>query len=436
MIAVVLAATGFLIYQRVGSTLLSSVDNGLRGQAIEAARHVEGGRGVLDRDAPGGPSVGQLIGADGRVRDSTPATLPALVTGSALADVLRGHTLLRSGSIPGASGHWRLIAAPASADGARAAIVVAASLEPREQALNRLLREFLLGGPLALVVATLAGYALAASALRPVEAMRRRAASIDAATAGSRLPIPRSRDELSRLAETLNEMLARLEAAFEHERRFVDDASHELRTPLALLRTELELALRQPRTPAELERALRSAAEDAERLSRLAEDLLLVARFDQGRLPLRPVVVDAAELLDGVARRFERQAAETGRVLHVEPTGALDLDGDPARLDQALANLVENAFAHGAGTISLSAVRRDGHVELHVTDEGRGVPDDFLPRAFDRFSRVDDARGGPGTGLGLAIVDLVARAHGGRAGIANRPGGGADAWIRLTGAHI
>lgn len=436
MIAVVLAATGFLIYQRVGSTLLSSVDNGLRGQAIEAARHVEGGRGVLDRDAPGGPSVGQLIGADGRVRDSTPATLPALVTGSALADVLRGHTLLRSGSIPGASGHWRLIAAPASADGARAAIVVAASLEPREQALNRLLREFLLGGPLALVVATLAGYALAASALRPVEAMRRRAASIDAATAGSRLPIPRSRDELSRLAETLNEMLARLEAAFEHERRFVDDASHELRTPLALLRTELELALRQPRTPAELERALRSAAEDAERLSRLAEDLLLVARFDQGRLPLRPVVVDAAELLDGVARRFERQAAETGRVLHVEPTGALDLDGDPARLDQALANLVENAFAHGAGTISLSAVRRDGHVELHVTDEGRGVPDDFLPRAFDRFSRVDDARGGSGTGLGLAIVDLVARAHGGRAGIANRPGGGADAWIRLTGAHI
>src|SRR5581483_9924526 len=140
-------------------------------------------------------------------------------------------------------------------------VVVAGSLDPRDQALDRLLRELLLGGPLALVLATLAGYGLAASARRPVEAMRRRAASIGASTAGARLPSPRSRDELSRLAETLNAMLARLESAVEHERRFVDDASHELRTPLALLRTQLELALRHPRSKEELERALLAAAE-------------------------------------------------------------------------------------------------------------------------------------------------------------------------------
>ena len=127
--------------------------------------------------------------------------------------------------------------------------------------------------------------------------MRRRAASIGASTPGARLPLPRSRDEISRLAETLNEMLARLESAVEHERRFVDDASHELRTPLALLRGELELALRHPRSKEELEQALRSAADDADRLGRLAEDLLLVARYDQGRLPLRSEPVDADALL-------------------------------------------------------------------------------------------------------------------------------------------
>jgi two-component system, OmpR family, sensor kinase len=430
VMAVLLAVTGFVIYERVGSALLTGVDQSLRGQAGEAAQHVARGRSVLDRDAPGGPTVGQLVGTDGRVRETTPSGIPPLVFGPALRDVLAGKTRLRTGTIPGVDGDWRILAAPARAGGAPAAVVVAASLESREQALERLLREFLLGGSLALALATLAGYVLAASAFRPVEAMRRRAASIGASTPGARLPMPPARDELSRLAETLNGMLARLESAVEHERRFVDDASHELRTPLALLRTELELALRHPRSKRELERALRSAAEDADRLGRLAEDLLLVARYDQGRLPLRREPVEADELLGAVAGRFELRAQEAGRALRVDGARGLLLDGDEARLEQALDNLVENAFTYGAGTVSLSAVRDDGRVELHVTDEGAGVPPEFLPRAFDRFSRADEARGGSGgTGLGLAIVDLVARAHGGEARLANRPEGGADAWI-------
>jgi signal transduction histidine kinase len=298
-----------------------------------------------------------------------------------------------------------------------------------------LLREFLLGGPLALAVATVAAYLLAAGALRPVEAMRRRAASIGASTPGARLPEPRSRDELFRLAETLNEMLARLESAVEHERRFVDDASHELRTPLALLRTELELALRRPRSKQELERALRSAAEESDRLGRLAEDLLLFARYDQGFLPLRLEQLDAEALLKNVAARFDGLAQEAGRTLDVSDAAGVALEGDETRLEQALDNLVENALAHGAGAVSLSAVRENGRVELHVTDEGKGMPAQFLPRAFDRFSRADDARGGAGTGLGLAIVDLVARAHGGEARLANRPEGGVDAWISLAAPH-
>lgn len=435
VMAVALAATGFFIYRRVGGTLLASVDQGLRGQAVEAAGRVEHGRSVLDRDSPGGPTVEQLVSATGRVRESTPARLPALVTGPSLREVIAGRPQVRSGPIRGLHGDWRILAVPARVNGGRAAaVVVASSLEPRAETLDRLLREFLIGGPAALVIAILAGYALAAAALRPVEAMRRRAASIGASTAGSRLPTPRSRDEVSRLAETLNDMLARLEAAFEHERRFVDDASHELRTPLALLRTELELALRHPRTREELEQALRSAAEDTVRLSRLAEDLLLFARFDQGRLPLHREAVDLQAMLASVAARYEPRAREAGRPLRAEVAGGLRLDGDSARLEQALGNLVDNALAYGAGGIVLSARARDGRVELHVTDEGPGVPPDFLPRAFDRFSRADEARGRGGTGLGLAIVGLIARAHEGEAGLANRPGAGADAWLSLAGS--
>jgi signal transduction histidine kinase len=211
----------------------------------------------------------------------------------------------------------------------------------------------------------------------------------------------------------------------------VDDASHELRTPLALLRAELELALRQPRSREELERALGAAADDAERLTRLAEDLLLVARFDQGRLPVRLERGSARALLFDVAERFEARALARRRSLTVVAGGDALVEADPARLEQALGNLVENALVHGAGAIELSVRTVGGTLELHVTDDGAGFPAEFLPRAFDRFSRADDARGRGGTGLGLAIVDAIARAHGGHAAVANRRAGGADAWIAL-----
>jgi len=250
------------------------------------------------------------------------------------------------------------------------------------------------------------------------------------ATAPGRLPVPHSRDEISRLAMTLNEMLGRLEAAFEHERRFVANASHELRTPLAMLRTELELALRRPRSHDELEDALRSAAQETDRLSQLAEDLLLIARADQGALPVRPEHVAVDELFATIGDRFARRAHERGQDIDVRRTDA-SIEADPARVEQALANLVENALSHGAGPVDLFAVTRDDVVELHVADGGAGFPDGFVDRAFDRFSRADEARSGDGSGLGLSIVALIAQAHGGSVGAANRPEGGADVWLAL-----
>jgi signal transduction histidine kinase len=308
-------------------------------------------------------------------------------------------------------------------------VVVARSLEPRNESLRRLLRELLVAAPLALILATLAGYGLAAAALRPVEAMRLRAAAVSAKSPG-RLPVPRARDEISRLATTLNEMLERLESAFEHERRFVADASHELRTPLAMLRTELELALRRPRNHAELHEALSSAAQETERLSRLAEDLLLIARADQGGLPIRPEQVPVDDVLVSVAGRFRRRAELAARTLHVRATEAT-ICIDPERVEQALSNLVENALVHGEGAIDLFAISRDDVVELHVADEGPGFPASFLELAFERFSRAEESRTGNGSGLGLSIVAVISEAHGGAVGAANRSGGGADVWIAL-----
>ncbi len=226
-------------------------------------------------------------------------------------------------------------------------------------------------------------------------------------------------------------MLERLDAGLERERRFAADASHELRTPLALLKAELELALRQPRSASELEEALRSASVETDRLVQLAEDLLLVSRADQGRLPIRREELDVDELLSSAAGRFQRRAADEGRPIQAQTADGLVLPGDSARLGQALANLVDNALRYGAGTVELAARDRDGTVELHVTDEGAGFDADFLPHAFERFSRHDEARGRGGTGLGLAIVDAIARGHGGSAHAANRGGGGADVWLSL-----
>jgi signal transduction histidine kinase len=307
----------------------------------------------------------------------------------------------------------------------RVVIVVGVSLEDRIETLQGFLVELLLIGPAALLVASLLGYAVASSALRPVERMRAEAEEVSGTALDRRLTLPPASDEIRRLGETLNAMLDRLEAALERERGFVADASHELRTPLALLRAELELAQRQPRTREELEAALGSASAETERLVRLAEDLLVLARSDQGRLAVRREPVPVAALLDDVAGRFGARAE-----VSPAPNGLL-LTGDRDRLGQALGNLVDNALRHGGGAATLSAVAEDGTVELHVLDEGPGFPPEYLPRAFERFSRPDEARSGGGAGLGLAIAQAIAAAHGGSAGAANRDARGADVWLSI-----
>ena len=430
-LAAMLAATGAFLYVRLASSLDETLDEGLEARAADLA--VVAG-GDPDLGATGGDeSVAQVLDADGRIVDATPqvAGRPLLDAGER-ARVLRGEALsVEREGVPGLDGSTRLLAVPLDAVSGERVLVVGASLEERDEALAGFLGELLVVGPAALLLGSLLGFGIATAALRPVESMRAEAARVSGTEPGRRLTLPRSRDEVRRLGETLNAMLGRLESALERERTFVADASHELRTPLALLRAELELALRRPRPAGELEQALRSAAVETDRLVRLAEDLLVLARADRGKLPLHPEQVSVRELAERVAERFAAPAAAAGRTLAVDVPPHLGLVADAPRLEQALGNLVDNALRHGGGPIRLSAVERDGAVELHVADGGAGFAPGFLPRAFERFSRADEARAGGGAGLGLALAEAVARAHGGSAHAANREQGGADAWIAI-----
>jgi signal transduction histidine kinase len=428
VMAVLLAVAGVVLSLLVAQNLDSTIDDGLGARARDAAAVIDADPRAL---ATTGEPYAQVLTTLGVVvATTTGAGQTPLVPDAELARTRRGEVIVehRRGGVD-----LRLLARAVRSAGKPAVLVVGESLAQRERALGALHTRLLVGGPLALLIASAVGYAIAAAALRPVERMRRHAAAVTAAQTSGRLPVPPANDEIARLGHTLNEMLARLELAFKRERAFVSDASHELRTPLAILRTELELALRGEHTREELEDALRSAAEEAERLSRLAEDLLVIARSDQGRLPVRPEPIEAGEIFARVAGRFRTRARAEGRPLAPEPSAVIFV-ADPARIEQALANLVDNALHHGQGTVHLSARPAGDRVELHVRDEGPGFPPEFLPRAFERFTRADEARGRGGTGLGLAIAAAIAAAHGGSAHAVNGEAG-ADVWIALP-SHL
>ncbi|MGH3065903.1 MAG: sensor histidine kinase [Gaiellaceae bacterium] len=435
--AVVLVLSGSILYVRLGHHLALVIDGQLQVRAQDLGVYIrEPGASLAEvggiRFFEIGESYSQLLDESGHVLQASPRLgNDSLLTADELRRALQGAIFTSRDSVPGLDEPSRILATPVMQNEANLVLVVGQTREERAETLRSLRNELLVAGPLALILATIAGYLLAGLALRPVDSMRRRAATISAETPGERLPVPGTGDEIERLGHTLNEMLGRLEAALQRERDFVADAGHELRTPLALLRTELELALRHGGSPAELHEAIRTSSEEVDRLVQLAEDLLLMARTDQGKLALRPETLAGSALLQSVARRFEWRAQEAGRVLSATETPGIELTGDRIRLEQALGNLVENALRYGAGEVRLSASASDGVVELHVTDDGAGFPPEFLERAFERFTRPDLARSRGGTGLGLSIVQVIAEAHGGEARAANRAGGGADVWLVL-----
>jgi two-component system OmpR family sensor kinase len=438
--ALLLGALGMFVYLRVQDGLDHSLNQGLRSRAEDVRALVmqadsglsQAGQSSL---AAPGERFAQILTPAGKVLDQT-SSLPrqAILSGAQLTRANAGPTLVDSTRIAGTSDTSRLFAMPVQAQGQREIVVVGSSLHQRDSALAELRTLLVLGGPVALALACLLGYGVAALALRSVESMRRRALRVSLVDPGQRLPVPPGNDELARLARTLNEMLARNEVAFARERAFVADASHELRSPLAILRAELDVALMGESSREELRMAVASAAEETERLSALAEDLLMLAQADEGTLPIKRERVDVGELLERLGERFAQAAGEAGATIETRSPSGIRIGADPRRLEQALANLLENALRHGARRVLVRAERRGGRLELHVSDDGRGFPEPFLEVAFERFTRADRSRTSPGAGLGLSIVRTIARAHGGEAYIANDAAGGAHVWLAIPDA--
>jgi signal transduction histidine kinase len=430
VMATLLAALIAFLYFHFRSDLDYNINQSLSARAQDIAvllrqENPAGTQGLLQRLPAGNDNVVQVLDRNGRVLGTSAGpTQPPLLHSSELAAALRSPHLIQRGET------FRLYSLPLPSE--QRIVVVGVPLAERDAALDKLDNNLAIGVPPALLLATLAAYALAAGALRPVEKMRRRAATISTEEISTRLPLPSSQDEIRRLGTTLNQMLDRLEAGLNHERLFIANASHELRMPLAVLKAELEVSLRERGDVEQLRVAMSSAIEETNRIAKLAEDLLLLARAEDGTLPIDPDDVPVRELLDDLGARFAPIISDAGRELRVDLESIpleITIHADPHRLQQAVANLVDNTLRYGNGPITLGARLAGGGVEIHVSDHGDGFSDWLLPRAFDRFSRADPARQRGGVGLGLAVVRMIALAHGGAAGARNLPDGGADVWV-------
>ena len=419
--AIVLAAFAVFAYTQLRADLDDSIDASLRARADELTTVVErAGEPLHPSDSPAlaepEETFAQVLAPDGTVITRSGGALAAVLTAREAERVARSDVVTFERSVPGIENTARFVARPASApDGVRV-VVVGQSLDDRDETLDGFVSSLAIAAPIAVLATAGIGYLLAAAALTPVERIRSRAESVSLRQPGDRLPLPDAHDEIWRLGTTLNQMLARLEESFDRERRFVADASHELRTPLAVLKTELEAALRTD-LPAEARASLTAGVEEVDQLAQLADDLLLLARSADGQVPVRAERVDVGELLVQAQQRFADRAGQAGRTLTVAATDGLAARADPLRLRQAIGNLVDNALRHGGGEVRLQA-RADGdQVVIEVGDDGPGFPDDLVPRAFERFTRGDDARTRGGAGLGLAIVAAIADAHGGAVAI-------------------
>ena len=325
-------------------------------------------------------------------------------------------------TLEGPLGLERAYAVAAKLPGRRATVAVIQGLESEMGMLRALRRSFYWSMPIGLVVAFLGGTFLAGRALRPVGAMADQAGRIEARTLHERLPISNPDDELGHLSAAFNRLLDRLETAFEQQRRFMAEASHELRTPIAVVRGEADLALsRQDRGPAEYREALSVIGAESRRMTRVVEDLFLLARADGGQLLLEAKQLNLGTLAASCARSAQSLAASRAITLSARGDTAVPVLGDETLINRVIRNLVDNAIKYGreGGNIEIEALSRDGVSIVAVRDDGPGMPPKVQARIFDRFYRgpeargADDAGSGGGAGLGLAIARGIAEAHGG-----------------------
>jgi two-component system OmpR family sensor kinase len=428
----------WLFAATLSTAQLRVIDSQLGAQLATAARYVPGTALPAVAAVPGDYLV-QVVDAAGQVAGRSPdaGTVPLLSPGQ--LDQARHFPV----SVTTAAGKdeaesLRVTGAPMTGHPGWVALA-AISLETYNTTQNQVTRGLAVGGTVFTVVAGVGAYWLARAALSPVERLRRQAAAISVRDGDpAALQVPRTRDEIAALAGTMNNLLGRLRRALDTERAFVADASHELRSPLAVLRGELELAARPGRSPAELTAAVHTAAEEADRLARITSDLLVLARGDAGRLELRLAETDLRDLLGRSAALARTRLSAAGVTCRVDVPAGARAHVDPDRVRQAVDNLLANAarFAPAGSVIVVTATEDGPDLRIEVSDDGPGLPDAFLPHAFERFRRPDGGRSRDdgGAGLGLAIVAAICAAHGGQATARNKTGGGAVVSMRFPGA--
>jgi heavy metal sensor kinase len=437
----------FVLYSVMARDLRAQVDRSLEQAAVVAVRALEQhGVGLslpFEDLAAEFPDLAvldksfQIFSPAGKVTIQSPNVrrhdIPLSPT--ALEAALLGRSTFESAKFKGES-PIRILSVPIRRGAILVNIVqVGTSLSHVEHSLRRLLAVLLIGTPLALVVSLAGGWFLAGRALRPVEAITEAAGRIAEGDLTQRLTPPPTSDEIGQLAETFNHMIARLDASFQQVHRFTGDASHELRTPLTVMKGETELALRRPRPAEDYKLVLESNLEEIERMSRIVDELLFLARADLGevRMESNPI------RLDQLVEDIQRQAAVLGQDQQVRvvsgPSEPVTVQGDELRLRELILNLVDNGikYSRRGGIVSLALSRDKDHARLSIADSGIGIPPEDQARIFDRFYRTDAARAHDkkGTGLGLSICKWIAEAHRGRIEVQSTMGQGSQFTVVL-----
>jgi heavy metal sensor kinase len=441
--ALVLGAFAVAIYFYLSRGLLTAIDTSLWNQAERIALATGHPSSNEEPSQPAAlmlaPQFVSIVDKEGEVTDAildTEGHEVPLIQSSLEQSASDGKPRFDEVSLsPGE--HARIITWPArDEDGEPFFVVVGQSLKDLERAQRQLLILLAVSNPIALLLASLGGLWIANKALRPVDRLTRAAERIGRGSLSERVEESQSQDEIGRLAATFNEMISKLEQAFERERRFTADASHELKTPLAVLRGDIEVTLRRERSAEEYKNVLASSLEEIERLTNLTDDLLTLARSDAGErvLELEPVKLDT---LAAEARAFIQPLADSSGVAlkYDEPSPPIVIEGDGKRLKQLLVNLLDNAIKYtpSGGSTRLVLSVQDTSALVEISDTGRGIPADALPHIFERFYRRSDQRDSrvTGFGLGLAISKWIVDAHNGSIEVESQQGRGSRFTVRL-----
>ena len=416
LLLAILVIFGFYVYESMMRGLSDTIDNSLTINASQAAAglNIDNGKLILSDSLTEGPENADLRGHGFTIRILSPQGQLFQEFGPYRGLPVSLNQSFATYKDPASNTTIRIYNQPVYDNNQFIAIVqVAESLDEMQDTLQRLLITLLVSIPILVTIAGISGYFLAARALAPIDQITLTARRISAEDLSARLNISATDDEVGRLTQTLNDMLARLDSSFQHERQFTNDASHELRTPLTAMQAILGMIREKRRTPEEYELALDDLTEEADRLRTLVEDLMRLARGEK-RSDNPHEIINLSTLISDVADSLRPLAEIKNLTLACDLPENLTVLGDSDELIRLFVNLLDNAIKYTEhGKITATAQKKEKEIVIYIEDTGIGIPSNHLPRIFDRFYRVEESRITRGAGLGLAIAMEIVRAHNG-----------------------